>query len=115
MTGEPGAGGNLAPPESASTEMADAVAAVVLLVPGVAGLHPGAFGEAATHLPGRTVRGVQLRSGSTTVHVVLEWGAQAQTIAERVREAVAALTHGSVDVVVADVATPGETTKARES
>ncbi|MGN6523304.1 MAG: hypothetical protein ACTHMZ_08920, partial [Actinomycetes bacterium] len=71
--------------------MADAVAAAVLLVPGVAGLHPGAFGEAATHLPGRTVRGVQLRSGSTTVHVVLEWGAPAQTTAERVREAVAGL------------------------
>lgn len=108
MTGEPGAGGR-----HASTEMADAVAAAALSVPGVTGLHAGAFGQAATYYPGRTVEGVQLRPESTTVHLVLAWGVPLRATAASVREAVAAVTHGPVHVVVEDLAAPAGTTERR--
>lgn len=101
MTGQPGEGA--APPP---TEISDVVQAAVLGVPGVAGLHGGAFGEAATYLPGRTVKGVQLRPGSAVVHVILAWGAPVQETADKVRAAVTAITHTPVDVVVEDVADP---------
>lgn len=109
MTGQPGAGRQLP-----SAETAEAVRAVVLAVPGVAGLHAGAFGEAATHFAGRSVKGIQLRPDSTTVHVVLGWDAPADETAARVRSAVSAVTHTSVDVVVEDVAfPPGMTDQAQ--
>lgn len=93
-------------PGQAPVELADAVQAAVLSVPGVAGLHGGAFGEAATYLPGRIVPGVQLRPGGTTVHVVLAWGVPVMETADRVRAAVTQITRTRVDVVVGDVAAP---------
>lgn len=110
----PGVGGHLHPAE-ASAEVSDAVEAAVLGVPGVAGLHGGAFGEAATYLPGRTVPGVQVRPASTTVHVVLEWGVPVQQAADRIRAAVTPITHTPVDVVVEDVAPPVATTVSRST
>ncbi|MEW1952774.1 hypothetical protein [Terrabacter sp. NPDC080008] len=113
MTGQPGAAGRPAPAPAPSPETADAVAAAVLAVPGVVRLHGGAFGEAATYFRGRTVQGVQARPGSTTVHVVLAWAAPAQETAALVRAAVTAITHGPVDVVVADIADPVDATHRR--
>lgn len=103
--------GKASPP----TEVADAVQAAALGVRGVAGMHGGAFGEAATYLPGRTVKGVQLRPGEAIVHVILAWDAPAQKTAERVRAAVTAITHTRVDVVVEDVAAPLGRTVSTES
>ncbi len=110
MTGQPGEG---SPPQPA--ELADAVEAAVLSVPGVAALHGGAFGEAATYLAGRKVTGVQLRPGTTTVHVVLTYGVPVRETADRVRAVVSAITHTPVDVVVEDVATPLETAVSRDT
>jgi hypothetical protein len=100
---------------SPPTEIADTVQAAVLGVPGVAGMHGGAFGEAATYLPGRTVKGVQLRAGEAIVHIILAWEAPAQKTAERVRAVVTAITHTRVDVVVEDVAAPLGRTVSAES
>jgi hypothetical protein len=110
VTGDPDV-----PGEPAAPETADAVRAAVLGVPGVAGLHGGAFGEVATHYPGRSVPGVQVRPQSTTVHVVLDWGVPAQATATLVRAAVTGITHTPVDVVVADVTAPGETSETSET
>lgn len=93
-------------------ELADRVVAVVRGVEGVAALHPGMFGEAATYLPGRKVVGVQLREGVTNVHVVLEWGASVPATADRVRRAVEPVVGTRVHVSVQDVTEPGVPTGA---
>lgn len=85
---------------------ADLVAAAVLEVPGVAGLHGGVLGEVATYLPGRRVPGVRLGDGATDVHVVLGWGAPIAATTDAVRGAVRALVPGAVHVTVEDVAGP---------
>ena len=96
-------------PPSAQEEpdLADVVVAAVLGVPGVAAMHPGMFGEAATYLPGRRVTGVQLREQLANVHVVLEWGASVPVTAERVRQAVEAMVGTPVHVTVQDITEPG--------
>lgn len=86
-------------------ELADRVAAAVRGVAGVADLHPGAFGEVATYLPGRRVKGVQLRTDHCAVHVVLYWGAAVLETADRVRTAVLPLVATRVDVTIEDVTT----------
>ena len=85
---------------------ADRVAAAVLEVPGVSGLHGGVLGEVATYLPGRRVAGVRLADEVTDVHVVLAWGAPVAATAEAVRETVRSLVPGAVHVTVEDVAGP---------
>jgi len=87
--------------------MADRVAVAVGSVPGVAELHPGRFGEAATHLPGRRVRGVQLRPDRVEVHVALYWGADVLATADEVRAAAMSVAGRPVDVTVQDVLPPG--------
>jgi len=87
-------------------EIADRVRAAVLAVPGVADMHSGSFGEVATYLPGRRVDGVRVRSDSTEVHVVIEWGVPAGRTADAVRAATAKITATRVDVVIQDVAAP---------
>lgn len=82
---------------------ADRVAAAVLGVPGVAGLHGGVLGEVATYLPGRRVAGVRLGDGVTWVHVVLAWGAPVAATADAVRRVAAAQAPGTVHVTVEDV------------
>ena len=86
--------------------LADQVVAAVCAVPGVVGMHAGAFGEAATYLPGRRVEGVQIHSAVCSVHVVLAWGAPVLATADLVRAVVGALVRSSVDVTVEDVAAP---------
>ena len=87
-------------------EIADRVRSAVLAVPGVADMHTGSFGEVATYLPGRKVDGVRVRSDSTEVHVVIDWGVPAGRTADAVRAATANITATRVDVVIQDVAAP---------
>lgn len=112
-------------PESAATivstglELADAVAAAVLAVPGVARLHSGGFGEVATYLPGRRMPGVRIRPGGVEVHVVvdravLDWQVPLPEVAEHVHRAVAALVPGAVRVYIDDLATEPPVTPAPE-
>ncbi len=58
-------------PAPRGVELADEVAAAVLSVDGVVGLHGGMFGEAATYLPGRRVTGVRLGENATEVRLTL--------------------------------------------
>lgn len=104
--------GKVAParlPAAGPDELADRVAAVVRSVDGVADLHAGAFGEVATHLPGRRVAGVQIRSDRCAVHVVLYWGSPVLATADRVRAAVTPLVGTRVDVTIEDVVTASPT------
>ncbi|WP_134767931.1 hypothetical protein [Nocardioides sp. 1609] len=90
----------------AEPDPADRVAAAVLAVPGVHGLHAGVHGEVATYLPGRRVNGVRVRGPGWDVHVVLAWAAPVADTAELVRRSVRGLVGGPVDVTVEDVAPP---------
>jgi uncharacterized alkaline shock family protein YloU len=87
-------------------ELADVVAAAVTAVPGVAGLHGGMFGEVGTYLAGRRVEGIRIAGGVTEVHVALHFGAAVHETAVRIRDAVAAVVGGTVDVYVEDVTGP---------
>lgn len=85
----------------------DAVAALVLACPAVAGLSGGPFGAAATYLPGRTVPGVRVQPDTVEVHVVLCYGATVADLAGQVRQALSGQVRGrTLDVVVEDVADP---------
>jgi len=84
-------------------DRADAIAAAVSGVDGVAALHGGMFGEAATYLPGRRVTGVRLSDDGAEVHITVSYGRGVHRIADAVRIAVAPLVTGSVDVIVEDV------------
>ncbi len=94
------------PAAAGHADLADAVAAAVRAVPGVAALHTGSFGEVATYLPGRRVPGIRLLEDRTEVHVVLAWGVPVLATADAVRAAVAPLVDASVDVTVEDVVDP---------
>lgn len=83
--------------------LVDAVAAAVRSVDGVADLHGGTFGEAATYLPGRRVPGVRITPDGTEVHVALRLGAPIRETAQAIRRAVADQVPGPVDVTVEDV------------
>ena len=98
--------------DPAGAELADQVAAAVLTVRGVTGLHGGMFGETATYLPGRRVPGVRLTENVTDIHLTLAYGAPVFTTAHQVRTAVAALVPGPVNVTVEDVAPPTDTPTA---
>ena len=86
-----------------SSALVDSIAALVSTIEGVAGLHAGMFGEAATYLPGRRVAGIRLAEYGTEVHVSLLYGHPLRPTAEAVRDAVAELTSGPVHVTVEDV------------
>ena len=92
------------PPPQA--DPADRVAAAVLALPGVAGLHAGVFGEVNTYLPGRRVAGVRLRPHRAEVHLVLAWGAPVEATAAAVRRVATAVAGTVVDVSIEDVADP---------
>ncbi|GAB3249123.1 hypothetical protein GCM10027425_06000 [Alteromonas gracilis] len=87
--------------------LADRVAATVLAVPGVSGLHGGSFGEVATYLPGRQVAGVRTADDHTAVHISVAMDQPLLEVADTVRDQVAALTGGEVRVVVEDVTPRG--------
>lgn len=93
-------------PSITPPSLADQVASAVLSVPGVASLHSGMFGEAATYLPGRRVQGVQLRAEATEVHLTVEWGADIAATADRIRAVVEPLVGNQVHVTVQDLADP---------
>lgn len=96
------------------TEQADTIAEAVQNVPGVAGLHAGTFGEVGTYLPGRRVPGIRIRDGATDVHVSLFFDATVGETAARIREAVAPLAGGIVNVTVEDIVEADEA-DAREA
>lgn len=95
-----------------SWDEAEQVATTVLSVPGVAGLHGGPFGEIATYLPGRRVRGVRITpedphapagTARVEVHVVARYPTPVGTVASRVRAGLASLAGDrAVDVYVED-------------
>ncbi|KAA0024729.1 Asp23/Gls24 family envelope stress response protein [Antrihabitans cavernicola] len=87
-------------------DKADAIAAAVTAVPGVAQLHAGMFGEVATYLPGRKVSGIRFADNGTEVHVSLEFGAPVRETASVVRNAVAPIVSGPIHVTIEDVVTP---------
>jgi hypothetical protein len=89
-----------------AVETADEVAALVLAVPGVAGLHAGRFGEVATYLPGRRVTGVKLGGELAEVHVVLRSDAPVRAVAQRIHAVLAAVLPVPVQVFVEDLAAP---------
>lgn len=70
---------------------ADRVAAAVLSRPHVVGLHGGRFGEIATYLAGRRVRGVRIRPDEIAVGVVGRYPATVPEISDDVRTGIAAL------------------------
>lgn len=73
----------------------------------VARLSGGQFGEVATYLPGRRVRGVRLAGGHVEVHVVACWGARVADVAAEVRATVGPVAGGlPIDVHVDDVDLP---------
>ncbi|SDD47936.1 hypothetical protein SAMN05216270_104177 [Glycomyces harbinensis] len=87
--------------------LADAIADAALAVPGVQGLHGGAFDEIATALPGRRIKGLRLDRDGCAVHVVAEWDADIPQAAAAIRAALAPLTGGrTVSVTVEDVGEP---------
>jgi len=88
--------------------LADRIVAAVREVPGVVSMHPGRYGEVATHLPHRRVIGVQLRDDSAAVHVTVAWGADLLSTADAVRQAVGRLVGRPVHIVIEDVLGPLE-------
>lgn len=87
------------------------VADALLAHPAVAGLSGGSFGTIASYLPGRRQPGVALGGDGepTRIAVVLHFGAPVAATAAELRGIVAGLTGADrVDVVVADLAMPGE-------
>lgn len=91
-------------PSSADGMLAEAVAAGVCAVPGVARLSGGKAGQVATYLPGRRVSGVRIMSDSVEVHLVARWVASLPRLAQDVRAALHPLVAGRVvSVFVEDV------------
>ncbi|MGL5817907.1 MAG: hypothetical protein ACRCYR_10115 [Phycicoccus sp.] len=88
---------------TAAPNLADRVAEAVLAVPGVAGLHGGAFGEVATYLPGRRVTGIRLNDTEAGVHVTVTYGGSVLDVAARIRAAVEPLVAVPVTVRIEDV------------
>ncbi|MFT9695942.1 hypothetical protein ACM0CH_22035 [Mycobacteroides abscessus subsp. abscessus] len=88
----------------ATGERVDRVVAAVTAIDGVIGLYSGGLGGAATHLPGRTVRGVRLGAEGGEVHVVLDLRSGLLDVAARVRQAASEAAGVPVVVVVDDVA-----------
>lgn len=103
-----------------SVSDAERIAAAVLAVPGVVGLHDGAFGEIATYLPGRRVPGVRIDpegpagrtgwsgggSGRVEVYLVARYPEPIPALATTVRARLIRLVAGrAVDIYVEDYAT----------
>ncbi len=80
----------------------DAVAAAVRGCPDVVDLSAGAFGEAATYLPGRKVAGVQITPDGVEVHVVARYGPPLDQIAARIRRALGPVAPGLPVAIVFD-------------
>lgn len=98
-------------PTSADPPMlAERVAAAVGAHPSVVRLHGGAYGDLATHLPGRRLVGVRLGAAGEPVElgVVLLLDRPIPGVVRSLRRLVSGLCGGApVDVVVGDVIVPG--------
>jgi hypothetical protein len=90
-------------------ELSELVAAAVLAVPGVAGLHGGAFGEVATYLPGAKIAGVRITDDRIQIHLTAAAGYPVHDLADAVRAAVRPIAGQPVDVTIEDVVLPGPT------
>ena len=85
---------------------AERLTTLVQGVPGVAGMSGGTFGEVATYLPGRRVRGVRVEADVVEVHVVAEPGRLLLPLADAVRAACAEVSRGRpVNVFIDDLDT----------
>lgn len=89
--------------------LAELIAAAVQAVPGVAGLHGGAFGEIATYLPGSQLAGVRLTGDRVQIHLTALAGYPVHDLADAVRGAVRPLTGQPVDVTIEDITVPSTT------
>lgn len=81
---------------------ADRIAAAVLALPEVAGLHGGRFGDVATLAARRRVTGVRVGDEDITVAVSVRYPFSAAAIATSVRAAVGA-SERAVHVFIADL------------
>jgi len=108
------AGVDRAPAEVAAPgALADQIVSAVISCPDVAGLTEMPGSPVATYLPGRTVSGVAVRTGEVEICLVARYGLPLPQIAAQVRQAVAPLVPGRVvDVVIADITSPGEQPEA---
>ena len=87
-----------------AAEQVDRLVAAVTAIDGVVGLYPGGAGAPATHLPGRTIRGVRLGREGGQIQVVLELRERLIDLADHVRDVASDVAGVPVDVVVGDVA-----------
>ncbi|MCK6210708.1 hypothetical protein KZX45_09165 [Georgenia sp. EYE_87] len=78
----------------------DAVAAAVRAVPSVR-LHEGS--AVGTHLPGRRISGIRVRTDRVEVHAAVVYPATVDEAARDIRAALAGLTRSPVDVTIDDV------------
>jgi len=94
----------------------DAVAAAVRRCPAVDDLDGGRLGAVGTYLPGRRVPGIRIEDGRIEVHVRSTWNSSASAVATQIRIALRALAGGRpIDIVLSDVAIPGEAAAAAEA
>ena len=84
-------------------DLAEAVEAVVLALPGVVRLDGGKFGGLGTYLPGRRVTGVRIDDEGTEVHIVVSGIEPILTTTGRVQRAVSAIAPMPVHVHVEDI------------
>lgn len=91
------------PGDGVLEDATERIAAAVSAVEGVAGLHPGMFGEVATYLPGRRVSGIRIAADRVDVHVSLVLGVPVRPTATAIQRAVAHLTELPVDVTIEDL------------
>lgn len=82
----------------------------------VARLSGGLYGEVASYLPGRRVRGVRTADGQVEVHVVACWDVPVADVAAEVREAVGPIAGGlPINVCIDDVELPEASSSPRET
>jgi hypothetical protein len=104
-TASAGSGDQARPADpTGAPQLAERIAEAVRLVPGVAGLHGGAFGEVATYLAGRPIVGVRITEYRTEIHLTALVGYPVHDLADAVRTAVRGLTGTPVDITVEDLA-----------
>ncbi len=95
------------PPAPEPVEM---LAIAIQSCPGVSSLSGGTFGEVATYLPGRRVRGIRLTDRTVEIHIVAFWGQPLPEVAAQIRGLSAPFAGArSIDVYVDDLNLP-ETT-----
>ncbi|MCR5977159.1 hypothetical protein GDN83_05275 [Gordonia jinghuaiqii] len=93
------------PDGSDPPELAEALAAAVLAVPGVTELHAGMFGEVATYLPGHRVAGVSLSDQHGEIHIVASLSYDLQAVAAAVRDTAEKIAARPISVTVEDIST----------